>query len=389
MKICILNSVHPIHDTRLRRVAETLAEAGHEITIFAPFSGEEAQNGFADRLNISFIGIPRAAQGQFEQGRSLGGILKTILSRVKIAVDLYKLGRKTPADVYHCNEMDSWVVGILLKIRLKKAVVFDVHEYYPARVAEAASTDLLRKWVGGLVRNTFSFLSRFSDGLIFVNDSVAGLYKFKGPHFILRNCVRIRDFRPLQVKEDLRTAFQDRVVVVHVGRLRKGYGAMTLVESLPYLQNPEVLFLILGGADPDFITEVERGGFSESVKVVNYLPLEEMLDYLALAEIGITLLQPLDKNMVYSLGRKFLEYIAAGIPVVISDFPEYRALVDKYDLGIVVDPEQPQEIAAAIARLVEDPQLRERYGKNAARAFDEELNWELESKKLIEFYNGL
>ena len=145
MKICILNSVHPLQDTRLRRVAETLAEPGHEITILAPLYGEEDQNGFVERFKITFIGIPRAVQGRFEKGRSLGGILRTVYSRIKIAADLFRLGLKIRADVYHCNEMDSWAVGILLKLWLKRAVVFDVHEYYPARVAEASPNPRLAK----------------------------------------------------------------------------------------------------------------------------------------------------------------------------------------------------------------------------------------------------
>ena len=386
MKICILNSVHPLQDTRLRRVAETLSEAGHEITILAPLYGEEDRIGFVEQFNISFIGIQRAAEGQFERGRSLGEVLKTIFSRVRIAADLWRLGLKTRADVYHCNEMDSWAVGILLKLWLKKAVVFDVHEYYPARVAEAAPNPRLGKWVERMVRNSFAFLSRFSDGLIFVNESIASLYKFKGPYIILRNCVRIRDFRPLPVVEDLEKTFQDRVIVVHIGNLRMGYGANALLESLEFIKNPQILFLILGGADEGFLRGVEEGGYRDQVKVINQMPLEQMLGYLALGDIGITLLQPIDKNMVYSLGRKFLEYVAAAIPIVVSNFPEYRALVDKYDLGLVVAPENPREIAAAITKLAGDPGLRDRYGNNAALAFDQELNWELESGKLIEFY---
>jgi glycosyltransferase involved in cell wall biosynthesis len=122
---------------------------------------------------------------------------------------------------------------------------------------------------------------------------------------------------------------------------------------------------------------------------VEQIPFEEMLAYLSIADIGITPLQPRDKNTYYSLARKFLEYIAAGIPVIVSDFPEYRALVDQYDLGLTVNPEDPQEIAATVNRLVEDPSLREQLGQNALKAFDIELNWEMESVKLLDLYDGL
>jgi glycosyltransferase involved in cell wall biosynthesis len=285
--------------------------------------------------------------------------------------------------------MDSWVVGIILKYLVRGRVVFDVHEYYPARVAEAAPEGFFKRLIENMVRNSFSFLSRFSDGLIFVNDSVTSLYKFRGKHIVLRNCVRKRDFSPLPLDTDLEKAYQDRIIVVHIGSLREGYGEGTLLDSLAFIQNPAILFLILGGASDGFLEGIEREGYQEKVKVIDFLPLKEMLAYLSLADLGITLLQPRDKNMVFSLGRKFLEYVAAGIPVVVSDFPEYCALVDRYDLGLVINPEKPRDIAAAITRLAEDPELRGRLAENAARAFEIELNWEMESRKLFDLYDDL
>jgi glycosyltransferase involved in cell wall biosynthesis len=100
-------------------------------------------------------------------------------------------------------------------------------------------------------------------------------------------------------------------------------------------------------------------------------------------------LQPIDKNTVYSLARKFLEYIAAGLPVIISDFPEYRAIVEQYDLGLLIDPERPEQIAAAVDKLAGDESYRHQLSENAARAFELELNWEMESRKLFELYEEM
>jgi glycosyltransferase involved in cell wall biosynthesis len=114
-----------------------------------------------------------------------------------------------------------------------------------------------------------------------------------------------------------------------------------------------------------------------------------VLEYYSVADIGISPLQPSEKNTIYSLARKILEYIAAGIPVIVSDFPGYRELVEKYELGLIVDPENPQEIAAAVNKLAENDKLRKQMGENATRAFELELNWEMESRKLFELYEQL
>ena len=389
MKICILNSRHTVRDTRVKRITETLSEAGHEVTIIAPSTGEVDLDVFDEKLNITFIGMDRQAQGDFEQGKKIGGLFRTLISRAQISFELFRIGLGTKADVYHCNEMDSWLVGIFFKCFGRKKVVFDVHEYYPARIAEAAAKQSVSAFLERAARRFVQFFSRFTDGLIFINGSLTNLYQFHCRHVVLRNCVRLGDFRPLVEDAGLRATFQDRTIVVHIGSLREGYGDVVLLESLAFITDPKTLFLILGGAPEGFLEEVERRGVGDKIRVIKQLPFEEMLAYLSLAEIGITLLQPRDKNMIYSLGRKFLEYIAAGIPVLAPDFPEYRSIIDRYQLGLVMDPEDPQEIAATVTRLVKDRELRQQLGDNAARAFEGELNWELESGKLMELYAGL
>jgi|GEM_PF-3542656 len=389
MKICILNSVHPVSDTRVKRIAETLAEAGNEITIIAPLYGEEDLTVFDETLNISVIGINRKASGSFVKGRGFSGILKTFLSRINVSIELLRSGLETKADVFHCNEMDSWVVGIFLKFVVRSKVIFDAHEYYPSRIAGVTSNEYLSLIVERIFRFSFNFFSLFSDGIIFVNHSLVDLYKFQGKKAIVRNCVRKRDFHPLTVNDDLRRIYKDQIIVLHIGSLREQYGPGALLDSMAFIKDPEVLFLILGGAVDSFITEVENQGYCERIEVIDQLPFKDMLEYLSIADIGIMPLQPGDKNTFYSLARKFLEYIAAGIPVIVSDFPEYRTLVDKYELGLVVDPENPQDIAEAIIKLVEDDRLRRQLGENAARAFEVELNWEMESRKLFDLYDQL
>lgn len=389
MKICILNSRHAVSDTRVKRIIETLAEAGNEVLVLAPSFSDNELAAYPEELNLSFICLNRQARGDFEKGLSAGGIFKTFLSRISVNYALLKAGLKAKADVYHCNEVDSWGIGILLSILVRSKVVFDVHEYYPARVTDVITGRVIDPIAEGLSRFLFQFFSLFSDGLIFVNQSLVDLYRPHGKTAIVRNCVRKSDFTRLSTDEDLKKRYQNRIIVLHIGSLREQYGPQALLDSLDFIKDPRVLFLILGGVSKDFLAEAEKKGFADQVETVEQLPFDEMLAYLAVSDIGITPLQPSDKNTYYSLARKFLEYVAAGIPVIVSDFPEYRSLVEKYELGLLIDPENPREIAAAVNRLVEDQQLRVQLGENAARAFEKELNWEMESRKLFDLYDVL
>jgi glycosyltransferase involved in cell wall biosynthesis len=370
-------------------VAETLAEWGNEITIIGPPFNDGGQRLYEGSLGITVIDLKATSRGTFKSGHGALRNFQTILSRIGVSIDLFKKGLKTKADVYHCNEVDSWVVGIVLAIFTGSKVVFDIHEYYPSRVAEVISNKFVNQIVEEISSLIFYFLSLFSDALIFTNHYYAEIYKFRGVYTVVRNCVRKSDFIPLPTNENLLNKYKDRLIVLHIGPLREIYGMQALLDSLAYIQSQEILYLSLGGAPNDFILQVEDKGCSEQIEIKDYIPFKQMLEYLAIADIGISPLQPSEKNTIYSLARKILEYIAAGIPVIVSDFPGYRELVEKFELGLVVDPENPQEIAAAVNKLARDEKLRSQMGENAARAFEIELNWEMESRKLFELYEKL
>ncbi|MCZ7637769.1 MAG: glycosyltransferase [Verrucomicrobia bacterium] len=86
---------------------------------------------------------------------------------------------------------------------------------------------------------------------------------------------------------------------------------------------------------------------------------------------------------------KLWEYMAVGLPVVISDFPHLRELVGRLDCGLVADPASPRAIADALRRLHDSPAERARLGQNGRRAVQEEYNWENQERKLLELYGRL
>jgi len=86
---------------------------------------------------------------------------------------------------------------------------------------------------------------------------------------------------------------------------------------------------------------------------------------------------------------KLYEYMSAGIPVIASNFPLWREIIESNDCGLCVDPQKPAEIAAAIDRLITDPALARRLGDNGRAAVRSTYNWEAEQDKLIGLYDRL
>ena len=99
-------------------------------------------------------------------------------------------------------------------------------------------------------------------------------------------------------------------------------------------------------------------------------------------------LKPVPKYLE-ATATKLFEYMAAGIPVIASDFPSWRAILDRHDSGVCVDPDDPQAIAAAIQRMLDDDETGSRMGGNGRRAVEQLYGWDGERDKLLALYEEL
>ncbi len=125
----------------------------------------------------------------------------------------------------------------------------------------------------------------------------------------------------------------------------------------------------------------------EQVNEFGHVSREEVQQILARGMAGLVTLHPII-NYKDALPVKMFEYMAAGIPVIASDFPLWREIVEGNECGICVDPLDEKQIAEAIQYLVDHPEEAKRMGDNGRRAIEQKYSWEMEAKKLIAMYEG-
>lgn len=106
------------------------------------------------------------------------------------------------------------------------------------------------------------------------------------------------------------------------------------------------------------------------------------------ARAGIVIYQPAANHME-AQPIKMFEFMAAGLPVVASDFPLWKEIVEGNQCGISVNPRDPEAVKTACMDLLGNPQRAQALGRNGKKAVDEKYNWANEEKKLIELYAQL
>ena len=106
------------------------------------------------------------------------------------------------------------------------------------------------------------------------------------------------------------------------------------------------------------------------------------------ADVGLSLIQ--NANLSYYLGvpNKLFEYMMAGLPTVASDFPEIGRVVRDVIFGELVDPENPQQIADAVLRILDNPEVCEKYRQNALSG-RHKYCWEEQVGELLAAYRHL
>lgn len=154
-------------------------------------------------------------------------------------------------------------------------------------------------------------------------------------------------------------------------------------------------FAILGfGRDSDLALIrgwAEEAGVAERVHLFGPRPFEELVATAAAAHVGIVPLRPLNLNQVLGDTNKLHEYLMGGLPVVASDLPEIRRILERGSprVGELFDPDSPESIARAVQAVLDDSGAYAARRREARRVALEELNWEAEEPRLLGIYAGL
>ncbi|MCK4394311.1 glycosyltransferase family 4 protein [Candidatus Bipolaricaulota bacterium] len=378
-KVCIVTTVHPPFDTRIfHKQAKTLAQAGYDVTLIAQHDKNEVVDG------VKIIALPRP-RNRF--ARIFG-----------LTWRVFRMALRQKAEVYHFHDPELLPWGALLKLATKAKVIYDVHENVRKQILNKT---WLSPWIRKPLSSAYVLMERacplFLDAIIIAEDSYIENYRGRKNIVAIRNYPNLSYLEPHADSTAERAKEADRSFkVTYVGGVTRLRGALELIEALKIAKadgHQEVMLNLIGSVMPaDLKGELDdlirQYGLEGNISIPGPVPHENVFKILAQSHIGMAVLHP-DPNFVESLPTKLFEYMAAGLPVIASNFPLWKEIVEGNECGLTVDPLNPKEIAEAIEYLLDHPEVRQKMGENGRRAAMEKYNWDSEAKKLLALYAGL
>jgi glycosyltransferase involved in cell wall biosynthesis len=368
VKIVHLTSVHAPFDTRIfHKEAKTLRTAGYTVIMIV---SDICESQIVDGIWVKTLPVPS----------------NRLIRFTRTTWQVYQAARKEAGDLYHFHDPELLPVGWLLSIQGKK-VIYDVHEDVPKDI-------LTKHWIPGWMRKGISWLIDRIE--TFVVHRLAGVVTATpaiARRFPAHKTVVVQNFPILDElygKNEVEIR-QERVnKIVYIGGLTSNRGVYQMLEAVSKLPPALHARLVWGGKfSPAGLAEkLKHFEAWDKVEFLGWIPREQLRGLLQEVKIGLVLFHP-DPNHLEAQPNKLFEFMSAGLPVVASDFPLWREIVEGAGCGLLVDPLDIQAIAEAIQWLLEHPEEAEAMGKRGRQAVESHYNWETESEKLLHFYDEL
>jgi glycosyltransferase involved in cell wall biosynthesis len=359
-RVCHITTVHRADDHRiLHKECRSLHEAGYDVTLIAP--AEE---------DVVVEGIPVVALRGTPRNR-----LERMVHRARGA---YRAALAIDADLYHFHDPEFLPFGVRLA-RAGKRVVYDAHEDVPVQMRYK---DWIPARMRGPAARAFAALeaaavARLHGVVTPSHTAIARLRRSQPNTILLANYPRLDEIVPAARWSDRERA------ACYVGGITRDRGARELVAAMAGVDG--VLHLAGAFMPPALQPEIERVPGWERVRYAGRLGRDAVNALMARTKVGVIPLHPI-ANYVDAYPVKLFEYLAAGLPIVATDVPRWRAVLEEHECGVSVPFGDPARLGAAIERLLDDDDGARAMGERARAAAERHYSWETQAAALADLY---
>ena len=364
-RVAQLSSVHPPFDSRIFvKISRSLARAGYEVDLVVQHDRAEVRDG----VRIVPISFSRTRTERL----IVGGIrvfAKALRSRARIV---------------HFHDPELIPTAFLLKA-FGFRVIYDVHEDVPRQVMDKY---WIAPWLRSAISKAVSGIERVAGGMF---DRIVAATPAIAARFPPSKTIIVRNFPSLDEFDGLDPADYDSRPhsVAYIGGINFPRGALQMVQAIAAVDVPGAELHLAGPIAPTSVLDrLEKESGWSRTRWHGVLDRSGVKHLLNTARVGLVLLHP-TAAFLPSLPVKLFEYMAAGIPIIASDFPDWRPLVADTGAGLLVDPLNVTAIAEAIEWLLANPGEARNMGERGRKAVLTHYNWRSEEAKLLAAYEGI
>ncbi|TDM20845.1 glycosyltransferase [Macrococcoides canis] len=363
MKICHITSVHKENDVRIELKELTSLAKQYESYLLI--------------YNTSETNKPYRI---VDIGNKYNSRVKRILFSKK---NIFRKALEIDADLYHLH--DPELIGVARKLKSKnKIVIFDFHEDTPKQI-------LSKHYIPKILRKPLSLIYKiYEEKSSSKFDGIVTATPYLERKFVKhnKNTVAINNFPILSEFTHLNNNFANKEIdLIYIGGIS---GERGLFEMIKIANDKPNLKITLCGR---FISSEEEKKAMQMIKFDNIkfkgmLNRTQIQKELEKAKVGLVLLEK-NERFSESLPIKMFEYMAAGIPVIATQFKLWEKIIKESSAGICINPKDTNDIIKKIEMLLSNPILMKKMGDSGRNYVTEKYNWENEEKKLLNLYKKL
>jgi glycosyltransferase involved in cell wall biosynthesis len=290
-----------------------------------------------------------------------------------------RAGSAVSPTLVHSNGLFDLPAAVMLKRRFGCPLVYDAHEFETERHGFSPAQKML-------ARVAERFLIRWADEVIVVGDSIADWYRaaYKREISVVRNkpkTVTASSGKVAPLRERLGIT-GGQLFLCH-GALQSGRSIPALIDAFSRLSPDR--HLVFAGYGP-FVGLIQQAASTHSnIHYLSAVPPNEVVEMAASADVGLSVYEDSCLSYYYCVPNKLFEYEAAGLPIVVSDFPEMSREIDKWGNGWRVKP-RADDVATLIGGLTPDEIALKGARSKEAAVF---ATWETEEKALLDAYRRI
>lgn len=378
IKVLKISPIEFLHESRDERELSVYTDMGADVRVMAKETAEKVTDAFRiDRYTT----------------RPLGSKVPNAVNRLISFFQWAKIAGKYDADIISGHDIFATYMALISNIgkgKNKAKVIYDSHEFEIGRNAKRGA--LARK----IMYLAEKFVVKRVDETIVVSDSIAQeikkIYKLDKAPCVVRNIPEKWDVDKEEIRErsaELKARMKGvKHIISYHGIVVPSRGIEIAIDMTEKV-NDFGLIVVGYAMSEDYLESLKKmvaeKGIEDRVLFLGAVQNSDLWRYIGAADLSVLMLPPVSASYYYSLPNKLFEAIQSETPLIASDFPEIRAVVDKYKIGVIAKWDDTDDIVAKAQGLLSDEKLYEETKKNVSLA-KEELCWEKEKEILKQIY---